>query len=137
MKSSLQCIRVVIVLLCLFAVLNARAQNASQFKNWNPPANEVRVKPKLNCPDLRSLTAYEFSIITANAIAGTADVPEHCLVSGQILPEIRFEVDLPAAWNRRLYMFGNGGYAGGFFEWPVSIEQRNQALSAATFPASG
>ncbi len=49
-------------------------------------------------------------------------------MSGQILPEIRFEVDLPAAWNRRLYMFGNGGYAGGFFEWPVSIEQRNLAL---------
>ena len=128
MNSSLQCIRVVIVLLCLFAVLNAKAQNAAQFKNWNPPSNEVRVKPKLNCPDLRSLTGYEFSIITASAIAGTADVPEHCLVTGQILPEIRFEVDLPAAWNRRLYMFGNGGYAGGFFEWPVSIEQRNQAL---------
>jgi hypothetical protein len=127
-NSSLQCIRVVIVLLCLFAVLNTEAQNPSQFKNWNPPSNEVRVKPKLNCPDLRSLTGYEFSIITASAIAGTADVPEHCLVSGQILPEIRFEVDLPAAWNRRLYMFGNGGYAGRFFEWPVSIEQRNLAL---------
>ena len=30
LNSSLQCIRVVIVLLCLFAVVNAKAQNASQ-----------------------------------------------------------------------------------------------------------
>ena len=27
-------------------------------------------------------------------------------------PEVRFEVSLPAAWNGRLYMFGNGGFAG-------------------------
>jgi len=127
-KATRQCVNFGLIPLCLFVTVGARAQNPWQFKNWNPPSNEVRVKPKLNCPDLRSLTGYEFSIITASAIAGTADVPEHCLVSGQILPEIRFEVGLPAAWNRRLYMFGNGGYAGGFFEWPVSIEQRNLAL---------
>jgi feruloyl esterase len=33
-------------------------------------------------------------------------------VQGLIQPEIRFEVGLPASWNGRLYMFGNGGYAG-------------------------
>src|SRR5882762_3869591 len=129
MKATRQRINFGLIPLCLIVTVGAKAQNPSQFKNWNPLSNEVRVTPKLNCSDLRSLTGYEFSIITASAIAGTADVPEHCLVSGQILPEIRFEVDLPVAWNRRLYMFGNGGYAGGLFEWPVSIEQRNLALS--------
>src|SRR6266403_1077965 len=128
MKATRQRINFGLIPLCLIVTVGAKAQNPSQFKNWKPLSNEVRAKPKLNCPDLRSLTGYEFSIITATEIAATADVPEHCLVSGQILPEIRFEVDLPAAWNRRLYMFGNGGYAGGFFEWPVSIEQRNLAL---------
>ncbi len=100
MKATRQCVNFGLIPLCLFVTVGARAQNPWQFKNWNPPSNEVRVKPKLNCPDLRSLTGYEFSIITASAIAGTADVPEHCLVSGQILPEIRFEVGLPAAVSR-------------------------------------
>jgi len=129
MKATRQRINFGLIPLCLIVTVGAKAQNPSQFKNWKPLSNEVRATPKLSCPDLRSLTGYEFSIITASAIAGTADVPEHCLVSGQILPEIRFEIDLPVAWNRRLYMFGNGGYAGGLFEWPVSIEQRNLALS--------
>src|SRR6267378_6555120 len=129
MKATRQRINFGLIPLYLIVTVGAKAQNPSQFKNWKPLSNEVRATPKLSCPDLRSLTGYEFSIITASAIAGTADVPEHCLVSGQVLPEIRFEIDLPVAWNRRLYMFGNGGYAGGLFEWPVSIEQRNLALS--------
>jgi len=86
-KTLRRCVYFGLIPVCLLVTVVARAQNPSQFKNWNPPANEVRVKPKLNCPDLRSLTGYEFSIITASAIAGTADVPEHCLVTGQILPK--------------------------------------------------
>src|SRR4029077_15061939 len=39
-------------------------------------------------------------------------VPEHCRITGLIAPEIRFELNLPAAWNRRFYMHGNGGFAG-------------------------
>src|SRR6185369_12433215 len=30
----------------------------------------------------------------------------------------RFELELPSAWNGRLYMFGNGGYAGENLEAP-------------------
>jgi feruloyl esterase len=33
-------------------------------------------------------------------------------VNGLIQPEIRFELNLPANWNRRFYMHGNGGFAG-------------------------
>ena len=39
-------------------------------------------------------------------------MPEHCRVTGLIAPEMRFEVNLPANWNRRFYMHGNGGFAG-------------------------
>ncbi len=99
MKATRQRINFGLIPLCLIVTVGAKAQNPSQFKNWKPLSNEVRATPKLSCPDLRSLTGYEFSIITASAIAGTADVPEHCLVSGQILPEIRFEIDLPVAWK--------------------------------------
>ena len=45
--------------------------------------------PKQACADLRSLTGYEFTVATATLIPVAAGVPEHCRVSGQILPEIR------------------------------------------------
>ena len=91
-------------------------------------AADEPVRPKLSCADLRSFTSYGFSIATATLVPATADVPEHCRVSGQILPEIRFEVSLPSQWNRRFYMFGNGGYAGESFESPGRVNQRNAAL---------
>jgi len=68
-------------------------------------------------------------IITASAIAGTADVPEHCLVSGQVLPEIRFEIDLPVAWNRRLYMFWQWWLCWRVIRVAGIDRQRNLALS--------
>lgn len=116
------------VVLGLLTALNARAQNPVPFKDWNPPSSEVALKPKFACASLRSLTAYEFSVITASTTAATADAPEYCRVSGQILPEIRFELALPISWNRRLYMFGNGGFAGESFESPSRIKSRNLAL---------
>lgn len=128
MNSPIQFRPFAVAMVCLLAGLAARGQSGAQFKDWNPPPDEVRLKPKLACADLRSLTGFEFSVVNANTIAATADAPEHCRVSGQILPEVRFEVDLPASWNRRLYMFGNGGFAGEPFEAPRRIAQRNLAL---------
>ncbi len=86
------------------------------------------IKPKLGCPDLRSLTGYDFSIVSATVVPAAGDTPEHCRVSGQILPEVRFELSLPATWNRKLYMFGNGGFAGEPFDAPGRVALRNRAL---------
>jgi len=69
-------------------------------------------KPAIGCGDLRSLTNNEVSIATALLVPATADAPEHCRVSGQVLPQVAFEVGLPTQWNGHLYMFGNGAYAG-------------------------
>jgi len=70
------------------------------------------LKPTLACGDLRSLTDNQMSIGYAVSFPATADAPEHCRVRGQILPQVGFEVNLPAQWNGRLHMSGNGGYAG-------------------------
>ena len=96
------------------------AQNGSQFREWKATAlaDAVQVKPRAACPTLVALTGYEFSVITATTVAASADAPEHCRIVGQIQPEIRFEVSLPAAWNGRLYVFGNGGYAGESLDAP-------------------
>ena len=50
--------------------------------------------------------------MSARVVPAADGVPEHCRVTGLIQPEIRFELNLPADWNRRFYMHGNGGFAG-------------------------
>ena len=109
-------------------VLSALAQNAPHIRDWKPPAGESPARPRGACGDLRALTGYELTIITAVSHAATAEAPEFCRVTGQVLPEVRFEVSLPSAWNRRLYMFGNGGFAGENLEAPNRIGNRNRAL---------
>ncbi len=99
------------VLFVLVKCAGAQAQGRPQFRDWKPARVEA-VKPKLACADLRSLTGYDFSINTATLQGAGADAPEHCRVIGLILPEVRFELSLPSAWNRRFYMLGGGGFAG-------------------------
>src|SRR5438093_9653073 len=90
-----------VTLVGLLAISGARAiaQNSSQFREWKPSAlaDAVHTKPHASCASLVALTGYEFTIITATTVATSSDAPEHCRVTGQIQPEIRFEVTLPAA----------------------------------------
>lgn len=104
------------------------AQNGSRFKDWKAGNGDSVTKPKLACGDLRALTDGELSIASATVVPATRETPEFCRVEGQILPEVRFEVSLPAAWNRRLYMFGNGGYAGEALDAPGRVNSRARAL---------
>jgi hypothetical protein len=99
-------------LLLLSSTSSALAQNGFQFRDWKPSLNDgAAVKPKRDCGALVSLTSYEFSIETAALVPASGDLPEYCHVTGQILPEVRFELTMPSSWNNRFYMFGNGGYA--------------------------
>jgi Tannase and feruloyl esterase len=112
----------------------ALAQNGYQFGNWKPSLNDgAAVKPKRaesGCGALVSLTGYEFSVETAALVPASGDLPEYCHVTGQILPEVRFELSLPASWNNRFYMFGNGGYAGETLSTQGRVNTRNTALKA-------
>ncbi len=112
----------------LLVPFSSLAQNGPHIRSWRPPQDETSAAPKTACSNLRALTGYEFSIVSAVAMPATANAPEFCRVLGQVQPEIRFEVALPVAWNRRLYMFGNGGYAGESIEAPARQQRRDQAL---------
>src|SRR5688572_15452957 len=101
---------IVSLLLFLLTAIGVTAQNGSQLLDWKEKSEAIR--PKLGCADLRSLTSYDFSIATATVVPAAGDVPEHCRITGQVLPQVQFELNLPVNWNGRLYMFGNGGYAG-------------------------
>src|SRR6266571_5864053 len=112
-------------------IARVSAQNGSQFTSWTTSTlgDVVQMRPRAACAALIALTGYEFSLTSATIEAHTKDVPDHCRVSGQIQPEIRFEVDLPTAWNGRLYMFGNGGYAGEPLDAPGRIATTRRALA--------
>jgi feruloyl esterase len=106
--------RLFIATIFLAATLWGQGGGGVQFRDWSAPG--ASAKSKAVCGDLRSLTSYDISIISASVIRATADAPEHCRVSILIPPEINVEVNLPSAWNGRLYMFGNGGFAGEAFD---------------------
>src|SRR5437867_12164463 len=121
---------IVVAALAVLAVVSpAAAQNRYSFIDAaRSPLNFSRatVKPQIACPEVRTLTTGSVSILAVDIVAAADGVPEHCRVTGSIAPEIHFEVNLPAAWNRRFYMNGNGGFAG---EVPDSPPRR--AIRAA------
>jgi Tannase and feruloyl esterase len=86
------------------------------------------VAPRLPCKELLRLSGAHITILSAETIAAAGEVPEFCRVLGIIQPEVKFEVALPSSWNRRLYMRGNGGYAGEPLDAPLRVSQRNDAL---------
>ncbi|WP_304308361.1 tannase/feruloyl esterase family alpha/beta hydrolase [Pseudacidovorax intermedius] len=97
-----------------------------------PPAPApVPVAATMSCDQLQGMTIAAADIglptrggtVTATrtvAASGTgaAAVPEHCDVTGRIAPvdvtapDIRFQVALPTAWNRKALMLGGGGFDG-------------------------
>lgn len=107
------------------------AQNGSQFRDWKLAvlADAEPRKAQVGCASLIALTGYEFSISTATVVPPSTDVPEYCRVTGLIQPEVRFEMALPSVWNGRLYMFGNGGYAGEALDQPGRVATTRRALA--------
>jgi feruloyl esterase len=114
--------------------LLAQGGGGVQFRDWTPPASTG--KPAIACGELRSLTSFDLSVIGARVIPASANAPEHCRVSLMVPPEINIEVNLPTAWNGRLYMFGNGGWAGESFETPGRIANRAHGLKAGFVTAA-
>jgi len=114
-----------------FSTATPHAQNNSQFRDWKASAiaGGGDAKLSVSCASLVSLTGYEFSISTSAVVPASGETPEYCRVTGLIPAEIRFELDLPSAWNGRLYMFGNGGYAGEALDAQGRVATARRALA--------
>lgn len=126
--------RLFVVTIFSAAALWAQGAGNVQFRDLAPlPATG---KPAMACGELRSLTSLDLSVISATVISASAGAPEHCRVSLMAPPEINIEVNLPAAWNGRLYMFGNGGFAGESFEAPNRVTNRARGLTAGFVTAA-
>ena len=86
------------------------------------------IAPEAQCDRLADLELSELVEISARMVPAEGAVPEHCRVNGVLEPEVAFEVNLPASWNGRFYMIGNGGLAGQGPDDPRRSAERAAAL---------
>jgi feruloyl esterase len=86
------------------------------------------LRPSGACEQLNVRGIADVVEIAARTIPAEGNTPQHCRVSGVISPEVAFEVSLPAAWNGRLYMIGNGGHAGEALDNPGRVAQVRQGV---------
>jgi len=110
----------------------ARAQAFAELKNSLVDYSAADAPPQTTCEALaRSFKDKEIVSLNTRAVPAADNAPAHCRVSGVLSPEIGFEVNLPARWNHRMYMIGNGGLAGEQPDDPGRASQRAAALSNA------
>jgi Tannase and feruloyl esterase len=102
----------------------ANAQAFADLKSALVDYSKADIAPQKTCPDLAKFKSKDIVQIAATP----ASAPDQCRVTGMIAPEIAFEVSLPAKWNGRFYMIGNGGHAGESLEDAGRVAQRNQAV---------
>lgn len=104
------------------------AQAFAEVKSALVDYSRADLEPHKSCEALSKFKSKEIARIAAMPVAATEAAPAHCRVTGLLTPEIAFEVSLPAKWNGRFYMIGNGGLAGESLEDAGRIAQRNGAL---------
>jgi len=109
------------------AAMPASAQDFADLKSALVDYSQADLEPHKACEALAKFKSKEIVRISAMAMPA-GDVPAHCRVTGMLTPEIAFEVSLPAKWNGRFYMIGNGGLAGEAMDAANRVEQRNAAL---------
>jgi hypothetical protein len=126
--------RLFCIILLSAVTLCGQGGGGVQFRDWAAPV--PMGKPAIACGELRSLTSFDLSVISATVVQGSASAPAHCRVRAMVQPEINIEVNLPEMWNNRLYMFGNGGWAGESFESAGRAANRARGLKAGFVTAS-
>jgi feruloyl esterase len=104
------------------------AQAFADLKSALVDYSKSDLEPRKACEALGKFKSKEIAQIMAVAMPASAAAPAHCRVTGLLSPEIAFEVSLPARWNGRFYMIGNGGLAGEAMDDPGRVAQRNGAL---------
>ncbi len=105
-----------------------RAQDFTDLRSALVNYSKAEIEPREACAKLSGYKSKEIAQIMASMMPASDAVVAHCRVSGRLVPDIAFEVSLPAKWNGRFYMIGNGGLAGESLDDPGRASQRNGAL---------
>ena len=78
-----------------------------------------------------SVPAGSFTLPGNGARAATAQVPAFCRVAGVVGAEVKFELWMPAQWNKKLLAVGNGGLAGSISYAPM-VKPLNQGYATSS-----
>jgi hypothetical protein len=127
-------VRLLTVGLMFIAPLFSQGGGGVQFRDYKAPPPTGR--PHISCSGLVALTGYEFSVYSAAIIPASDSAPEHCRVDVLVQPDLNIEVNLPTFWTNRLYMFGNGGFAGESFEAAGRAANRAHGLKVGFVTAA-
>jgi hypothetical protein len=106
----------------------ASAQAFADVKTALVDYSNADFAPHKTCEAMGKFKSKQIAMIAAMTIPAASGAPGHCRVTGLLSPEIAFEVSLPAKWNGRFYMIGNGGLAGEAMDDAGRVAQRNGAL---------
>jgi hypothetical protein len=120
-----------IVSACCAAICAGSPAAAQPFANARQSLTQYfagGLTPAASCERLAAGAIADVVEIAAQSVPAEGTTPAHCRVSGVLAPEIAFEVRLPASWNGRLYMIGNGGHAGEALDNPGRVAQLRQGL---------
>ena len=117
-----------IALLLTLTATPGRAQDFSHVRTALVDYSKAELEPRKSCQALGDFKTKDLVQIMAAAVPASDAAPAYCRVTGLLSPEIAFEVSLPAKWNQRFYMIGNGGFAGDALDNPGRVTQRNEAL---------
>lgn len=110
------------------AAIPSPGQDFTNVKSALVDYSQAGIEASKNCETMGNFKSKDIVQIMAVAVPATDTAPAHCRVTGLLSPEIAFEVSLPAKWNGRFYMIGNGGFAGDALDNPGRVAQRNEAL---------
>ncbi|HEX5230247.1 MAG TPA: tannase/feruloyl esterase family alpha/beta hydrolase [Bryobacteraceae bacterium] len=116
------------LILIACAATHVHAQAFADAKSALVDYSQADHAPHKTCEAIGKFHSKDIVQIAATEIAATDAAPANCRVTGMLSPEIAFEVSLPAKWNGRFYMIGNGGFAGEALDDPGRGAQRNEAL---------
>ena len=116
------------LVLIVVATTTAKAQAFAELKSALVDYSKSDMEPRKACDAIGKFKSKEIVQLAAAMVPASDAAPAHCRVTGMLAPEIAFEVSLPAKWNTRFYMIGNGGHAGESLDDPGRAGQRNAAL---------
>ncbi len=117
-----------ILFIAFSAALPVSAQVFSDLNAALVDYSKAELLPGKECEALNRFQSRETVQIKAETVPATQTAPAFCRVAGLLDPEIAFEVSLPARWNGRFYMIGNGGHAGEALDDPMRVSQITEAL---------
>ena len=130
-----------VVVLLTAALPSAAQTNGSSFTDAGSIVDRLagtEIAAASACTDLAGARTAGYEILEARPDPEFA--PGSCTVIGRTSPTVEFVVNLPAAWNRRLYVHGNGGYGGESVRGPYGLAARRRAVArgfAAAFTNLG